>query len=69
MTSRTPKQAQVKEIEKVFLNNKEAQKYMGVSESTMKNFRLSGMLRYYKIGSIIWYEKKDIDQLIKRNKV
>ena len=62
---RTPKQAEVKPIEKVFLSNKEAQKYLGVCESTLKNWRLGGMLRYYKIGSLVWYEKSDIDKLIK----
>ena len=65
---RTPRQAQVREIEKVFLSNKEAQKYLGVSDSTLKGWRLGGILAFYKIGSLIWYAKEDIDKLIKRHK-
>ena len=62
---RTPRQARVKEVEKVFLSNREAQKYLGVSDSTLKGWRLGGRLPYYKVGSVVWYEKSDIDRLVR----
>ena len=66
MKPRTPKQAQVKTVEKVFLSNKEAMKYLDVGETTLKNWRASLMLPFYKIGSLIWYEKAELDKFIKK---
>lgn len=65
---RTPKQAETCPVDKVFLSNKETMKYLGVSDGTLKNWRLSGMIKFYKIGSLIWYTKEDIDKLIKSHR-
>ena len=63
--ARTPKQAKVKPLEKVFLSNREAMRYLDVSDSTLKGWRLGGMLNYYKVGSLIWYDKNDLDRLVR----
>lgn len=68
MITRTPIQAQVRTLEKVFLSNSEAKAYLGVSDTTLKNWRAEGRLRYYKIGALIWYEKADIDRFIRKHK-
>ena len=59
----------VAEIEKVFLTDKEAQVYLGVSQSTMKRFRASLLVNYYKIGGLIWYKKSDLDRMVMSHSV
>ena len=68
MTPRTPRRAKVKPLDKVFLSNKEAIAYLGVSDSTLKRWRADRTIGFHKIGSNIWYEKNDLDKLIKSHR-
>ena len=65
ITPRTPMRAEVKPLEKVFLSNHEAAAYLGISTETLKKWRATGVIGYYKIDKNIWYEKTEIDKLIK----
>lgn len=56
-------------IEKLFLTNKEAQAYLGVSPDFLKDLRSNARISYSKVGKMIWYEKKDLDNLVKKAKV
>lgn len=56
-------------VDKLWLSNKEAAKYLGVSKDWLKDRCLDGTLHYSKVGNTIFYIKKEIDNLIKRNAV
>lgn len=58
------RQGKVEKVEKVFLTDREAQVYLGVSQSTMKRFRAHLLINYYKLGGLIWYKKSDLDRLV-----
>lgn len=59
----------VKEIEKIWLSNAEAQRYLGMSAGFFKHLRENGTLPYYKLGQSVFYRKADIDRLLERNNV
>ena len=49
---------------KIWLSNKEAAKYLGVSKDWLKDRRESGKLHYSVVGNTIFYIKSEIDKLI-----
>lgn len=63
------KQATVTQIEKIWLSNKEAQAYLGVGIDFLKNLRSSGRISFFKVGTTVFYRKRDIDRLIEKNRV
>ena len=54
---------------KLWLSNKEAAKYLGVSKDWLKDRRESGTLHYSVVGNTIFYIKKEIDSLIVSNAI
>ena len=54
---------------KLWLSNKEAAKYLGVSKDWLKDRRDSGTLHYSVVGNTIFYIKKEIDRLIADNAI
>jgi len=54
---------------KLWLSNKEAAKYLGVSKDWLKDRRDSGALHYSVVGNTIFYIKKEIDSLIVANAI
>lgn len=54
---------------KLWLSNKEAAKYLGVSKDCLKERRESGTLHYSVVGNTIFYIKKEIDRLIVANAI
>ena len=63
------KQATVTQIEKIWLSNKEAQVYLGVGMDFLKKLRSSGRISFFKVGTTVFYRKRDIDRLIEKNRV
>lgn len=59
----------ITQVEKLFLTNKEAQAYLGVSPDFLKDLRSNARISYSKVGKMIWYEKKDLDNLVRKAKV
>jgi hypothetical protein len=57
------------DAQKLWLSNKEAAKYLGVSKDWLKDRRESGVLHYSVVGNTIFYIKSEIDNLIKSNAV
>lgn len=57
----------VAEVEKVWLSNKEAQKYLGVSETWLERKRSAMKLHFSHIDKKIWYLKSDLDKMIRQN--
>ena len=60
------KQATVTQIEKIWLSNKEAQVYLGVGMDFLKNLRSSGRISFFKVGTTVFYRKRDIDRLMRK---
>ena len=54
---------------RLWLSNKEAAKYLGVSKDWLKDRREDGMLHYSVVGNTIFYIKKEIDRLIAANAI
>ena len=54
---------------KLWMSQKEAQKYLGVSKDWLKGKRLDGTLHYSMVGSTAFYIKAEIDRLIRSTAV
>lgn len=59
----------VLDVNKTWLSNAEAQKYLGVSADFLKSLRTNAELHYYKVHNMVFYRKSDIDKLVEKNKV
>ena len=60
----------VKEIDKPWLSNKEAIKYVGMSADFLERMRNEGQLPFSKIdGRAIFYKRRDLDDLMERHMV
>ena len=54
---------------RIWLSQKEAQKYLGVSKEWLKDRRNRGELHYSMVGNTAFYIKSEIDNLIRSNAV
>lgn len=63
--------AKVVAVEKVWLTNGEAAKYLGVSAKTLQRWRCEARLGFYQIDGdrTIWYAKADLDKMVRKAKV
>lgn len=59
------KTAQVHNCDKIWMSQKEAVKYLGVSKDWLGKRREDGKLHYSKVGNTIFYIKKEVDNLVK----
>ena len=57
------------DTKKLWMSQKEAQKYLGVSKDWLKDKRLNGTLHYSMVGTTAFYIKSEIDSLIRNNAV
>lgn len=56
-------------IYKKWLRTNEVRELLNVSESTLKNLRIKGILTHTKIGSSVFYSNQEIEKLLETNKV
>ena len=49
---------------RLWISNKEAASYLGVSKDWLKDRREEGRLHYSVVGNTIFYIKKEIDNLV-----
>ena len=61
--------AKVTEVDKVYLSNREAMKYLDMSRGQIQRLRDSAKIPYIKIGKHILYRKADIDRAVERYKI
>ncbi len=54
---------------RLWISNKEAASYLGVSKDWLKDRRNDGMLHYSVVGNTIFYIKKEIDDLVRAGAV
>ena len=57
------------DTKRLWLSNREAAKYLGVSKDWLDDRRADGTLHFSKVGNTIFYMKKEIDDLIRKNAV
>lgn len=57
------------DTKKLWMSQKEAMRYLGVSKDWLKEKRLSGTLHYSKVETTVFYIKTEVDNLIKRNAI
>lgn len=54
---------------KLWMSNKEAAVYLGVSKDWLKDRRDEGRLHYSVVGNTIFYIKKEIDDIIRNGAI
>lgn len=54
---------------KLWMSNKEAAAYLGVSKDWLKDRRDEGRLHYSVVGNTIFYIKKEIDDIIRNGAI
>jgi hypothetical protein len=52
---------------KQWLRSAEVRKMLGVSAGTLQNFRVNGLLKFTKIGTVLFYKYEDIIALLNSN--
>lgn len=59
--------AKVVNVERIYISNKEAQDYLGMSPDFFHQLRRSGQLPYYNLGGkAVFYKLSDINKLIEK---
>ena len=61
--------AKVVNINKLWMSQKEARAYLGVSKDWLEDKRETGVLHYSKVGNTIFYMKSEIDSLIRNSAI
>ncbi len=54
---------------RLWLSQRDAAKYLGVSKDWLNDRRLDGTLHFSKVGKTIFYIKSEIDNMIRDNAV
>lgn len=62
------KQVQV-DCKKLWMSQKEAMKYLGVSRDWLRDRILDGRLHYSMVGKTTFYIKSEIDRIVRENAV
>ena len=51
-----------------WLRSSEVRKLLKISPATLQNLRITGVLRYTKVGSLLYYKYEDILKVLEQNK-
>lgn len=54
---------------KKWLKSSEVRELLGISPGTLQNLRINGTLPYTKIGGVLYYDQREIMEVLERNKV
>lgn len=54
---------------KKWLKSPQVMQLLGLSASTLQNFRINGTLPFSKIGGVLYYDYDDIQKLLEQNRV
>lgn len=54
---------------KKWLKSPEVRELLGISPGTLQNLRINGTLPYTKVGGVLYYEHKEIQELLESNRV
>lgn len=50
-----------------WLRSSEVRKLLKISPATLQNLRVTGVLRYTKVGSLLYYKYEDIMKVLEQN--
>ena len=53
-------------LPKPWLKSYEVQKMLKISAGTLQHLRDSGQLKFSRVGGLIFYEMKDVDEMVKK---
>jgi hypothetical protein len=51
-----------------WLRSSEVRKLLKISPGTLQNLRVTGVLRYTKVGNMLYYKYEDIVKMLEQNK-
>ena len=51
-----------------WLKSSEVRKLLKISPGTLQNLRITGVLRYTKVGNLLYYKHEDIVKMLEQNK-
>lgn len=54
---------------KKWLKSPEVMKLLKISPGTLQNLRINGTIPYTKVGGILYYDYKDITEVLEKNRV
>lgn len=54
--------------ETIWLKSHQVQRMLGISPGTLQNLRIKGTLPYSKVGGVIFYDRREILQVMEMNK-
>jgi hypothetical protein len=54
---------------KRWLRSTEVQELLGLSASGLQNLRVNGILPYTKLSGVIYYDSKEIESILDKNRV
>ncbi|WP_111309616.1 helix-turn-helix domain-containing protein [Confluentibacter sediminis] len=57
------------EYPKKWLKSPEVRNLLGISPGTLQNLRINGTLPYTKVGGVLYYDYKEIMDLLEKNRV
>jgi len=60
---------QNKQTNKKWLKSNEVRELLGISPGTLQNLRINGTLPYTKVGGVLYYDQREIMEVLERNKV
>ncbi len=52
--------------QKLWLRSSEVRELLNISSGTLQNLRVTGMLSYTRVGGTIYYNYKDIEEMLKK---
>lgn len=53
---------------KTWLRSSEVREMLGISPGTLQNMRIHGYIPYSKVGGSLFYDLKDIEDVLEKNK-
>lgn len=54
---------------KKWLKSPEVRELLGISPGTLQNLRINGTLPYTKIGGVLYYDYKEIIEVLEKNRI
>jgi hypothetical protein len=50
-----------------WIKSHQVQRLLGISPGTLQNLRINGTIPYSKVGGVLFYKKKDIQNILEQN--
>ncbi|MFG6686741.1 helix-turn-helix domain-containing protein [Mariniflexile sp. HNIBRBA6329] len=57
------------QLSKKWLKSPEVRDLLGISPGTLQNLRINGTLPYTKVGGVLYYDYKEIMQVLEKNRI